>query len=78
MPDFFFFHVVSGSVFFEDGEGAEHLNFDAAKSYARRLARELEDNKKFEAFEILIADAAGRELCRMPVNNETAPSAVRR
>jgi len=78
MHDFFFFHVVSGSVFFEDREGAEYLNFDAAKSYAQRLARDLEDNRKFEGFEILIADASGRELYRMPVNNETVPSAVRR
>jgi hypothetical protein len=78
MFDFFFFHVVNGPVFFQDREGAEYLNFDVAKSYAQRLARELQYNKNFEGFEILIADAAGRELCRMPVNNKAAPSAVRR
>jgi hypothetical protein len=72
----YFFHVANGSDFFADSDGTDYLDLASAKIYAQRLGRELKKSETLRSFDVLVADASGRELYRVPAADRTTPSVV--
>ena len=63
----FFFHVTNGNTF-KDEEGEERSGPEDAKARAAKIANELSEAGGYEKFTVVVTDAQGNEVARVPID----------
>jgi hypothetical protein len=67
----YYLRVRVGDALIEDDVGDELGSLQEAEHFASRMARELAEDIGYEGGEVILADAAGTELLRLPMKRAT-------